>query len=157
MTDLTTAATPSLAVRQGDAIEALRSGGISALGHQVNLRGVMGAGIAAQIRRQFPAAFEVYRAAIAAGRLRLGDALPVEVAPGRWIVHLAGQQNTGRGLQTDYAALALALSRFTDFAREHQLRPGLPYGIGCGLAGGDWPTVAALIASACPDVALYRL
>lgn len=49
--------------------------------------------------------------------------------------------------QTNYAALAAALfSFFRDCAQKNQsaiIR--LPYGLGCGLAGGDWNTVLAII------------
>ena len=147
----------SLIVQEGDAVAMLRAGRITALGHQVNLRGVMGAGIAAQIREEFPIVFDIYRAAIAAENLQLGDAQPVEVLPGCWIVNLAAQRGTGWGRQTDYAALTLALGRFADFATEHDLRPGLPYGIGCGLGGGHWPTVETLIETTVPQAVLYRL
>jgi O-acetyl-ADP-ribose deacetylase (regulator of RNase III) len=141
----------------GDALDALASGAIQALGHQVNLRGVMGAGIAGQIRRQWPTAYACYQAAIRTRQLALGDILPVEVLPGRWVVHLAGQIGVDRGRQTDYAALAHALGALAAWAQARSCRVGLPYGLGCGLAGGDWRIVAALIARHCPAAVLYRL
>lgn len=147
----------NLTVQEGDALAMLQAGRITALGHQVNLLGLMGAGIAAQVRKEFPVAYRTYREAITAGRLRLGDILPVEVQPGRWIVHLAGQQTAGLGRHTNYAALVLTLGHFKDFADEHGLIAGLPYGIGCGLGGGDWKTVATMIETTIPAVTLVRL
>lgn len=52
--------------------------------------------------------------------------------------------------QTNYAALAAALfSFFRDCAQKNQsaiIR--LPYGLGCGLARGDWNTVLDIISDA---------
>lgn len=153
---------PSYIVRQGDALEGLRRGDIHALGHQVNLRGVMGAGIAKQIRSQWPVAYSSYRAAIAKRKLILGGILAVPVLdnPTRYVVHLAGQQDFGTATpQTDYDALFNALARFAQFALASNLRPGLPYGIGCGLAGGTWTIVlqAILRAFQPTGVTLYKI
>lgn len=57
----------------------------------------------------------------------------------------------GRGeRQTNYAALATALfSFFRDCAQKNQSAiVRLPYGLGCGLAGGDWDTVLDIISDA---------
>ena len=143
----------------GDAVQALREGSIDILGHQVNLDGVMGAGIARQIARTWPAIVPAYRHALATQALTLGRMQTFEVAPGRWIANLAGQQHPQRaGIATDYPALHAALITYADWAHAHQLRAGLPYGIGCGLAGGDWATVSALIATAfhASSVTLFR-
>ena len=37
------------------------------------------------------------------------------------------------------------------------LRVGLPFGIGCGLAGGDWSVVSRMIEEHLPQAVLYRL
>ena len=37
------------------------------------------------------------------------------------------------------------------------LRVGLPFGIGCGLAGGDWSVVSRAIEETVPQAVLYRL
>ena len=149
---------PALTVVSGDALDHLADGTITALGHQVNARGVMGAGIARAIRERFPRAFTAYRLAWQAHQLVLGACLPVEVAPGRFIVHLVGQAGYGVGRRhTDYAALVTALTRFGYWARERSVVPGLPYGLGCGLAGGDWTVVQRLIATAIPEALIIRL
>ena len=144
----------------GDAVAALGRGGITALGHQVNLRGAMGAGIARQISQAYPVVLEPYRVAVRCGELRLGGMLPVEVRPGRWIINLAAQEGVGwHHRQTDYAALAAALRLFAGFAHDRGLLAGLPYGIGCGLAGGEWGIVLPMIeqAFAKDEVRLYRI
>jgi O-acetyl-ADP-ribose deacetylase (regulator of RNase III) len=149
---------PALTVVSGDALDLLADGTITALGHQVNARGVMGAGLARAIRNRFPRAFTAYRLAWQSRQLVLGACLPVEVAPGRFIVHLVGQDGYGRGRRhTDYAALVTALTRFDHWARAHDVTPGLPYGLGCGLAGGDWTVVQRLIATAVPEALVICL
>ena len=148
-----------ITIVDGDAVQALREGSIDVLGHQVNLDGAMGAGIARQIARAWPAVVPAYHHALATHALTLGRMQTFEVAPGRWIAHLAGQLHPQRaGIATDYPALQTALITYADWAHAHQWRAGLPYGIGCGLAGGDWAIVSTLIATAfhASSVTLFR-
>jgi len=145
---------------RGDAVHALQMGDIQCLGHQVNMHGVMGAGIAKVIREAYPSAYAEYRAAIQDKRLSLGGLLVSEVGAERFIAHLAGQEYTGRGRrQTDYSALRRSLFRLSTWSKETGKTVGLPYGIGCGLAGGDWTVVAEMISNAFESihVVLYRL
>ena len=147
-----------LHVVRGDAVAALQRGGINILGHQVNLRGVMGAGIAHQIKDVFPTASAAYSEAIASGDLALGDVQFVRVGEGRWVANMVGQQDIGRGRrQTDYQALSAALRKLADLTEGTTLRVGLPFGIGCGLAGGDWSVVSRAIEETVPQAVLYRL
>lgn len=148
-----------LQIVRGDAVAALQRGDIDILGHQVNLRGVMGAGIAKQIKGALPSAFTLYREAIAEHALELGDVQFVQVGNGRWIVNIAGQEGIGWrvGPQTDYDALECAFGKLANLIAGTTLRVGLPYGIGCGLAGGDWSVVAQGIEEYLPQAVLYRL
>lgn len=62
-----------------------------------------------------------------------------------------GQDGYGRSeRQTNYAALAAALfSFFKDCAQKNRdATIRLPYGLGCGLAGGDWNMVLTIISDA---------
>ena len=82
---------------------------------------------------------------------KLGTYQEVLVEPKLYIVNLFGQNGYGRGeRQTNYAALATALfSFFRDCAQKNQSAiVRLPYGLGCGLAGGDWDTVLDIISDA---------
>lgn len=147
-----------LHIVHGDAVAALQRGDIHILGHQVNLRGVMGAGIARQVKDVFPTAFTAYREAIAGGDLELGDVQLVQVGPSRWIANIAGQADIGRGRrQTDYFALGMALRKIARLVEGTTLRIGLPFGIGCGPAGGNWSLVAQGIEENLPQAVLYRL
>ncbi len=147
-----------LRVAGGDAVAALKSGDINVLAHQVNLQGVMGAGIAKQIREAFPNVYELYREAVRTHELGLANVQLVRVGPSQWIANIAGQSKFGRGgNHTDYGALRMAFSDLAEFLDGTSLRVGLPYGFGCGLAGGDWSIVSQIIAEHLPQAVLYRL
>ena len=147
-----------LRVTGGDVVAALKSGDINVLAHQVNLQGAMGAGIAKQIREAFPNVYTVYREALAERGLILGSMQLVRVGAGLWVANVAGQAKYGRnGNHTDYGALRTAFSDLSELIDGTTLRVGLPYGLGCGLAGGDWSIVSAIIAKHLPEAVLYRL
>lgn len=119
---------------------------------QVNCRGAMGAGLALQIRNRWPVVYRRYLGLCYGGDgNKLGTYQEILVEPKLYIVNLFGQDGYGRSeRQTNYAALATALfSFFRDCAQKNQdaiIR--LPYGLGCGLAGGDWDTVLDIISDA---------
>lgn len=147
-------------VVSGDAVAALQDGRIQVLGHQVNLDGVMGAGIARQIARTWPVVLSRYKEALFRQSLVLGGAQIVSVAPERWVANIAGQVHpTRRGRATDYEALDSGLWYMAAFLKVHEVTGGLPYGIGCGLAGGDWAVVEPIIHKAFTDcrLTLFRL
>lgn len=113
--------------------------------HQVNCCGVMGAGLAKQIRDKWPVIFDEYKKIC--GTDRLGDSQTVQVAPQLYVANLFGQLNYGRDKrQTNYAALAAAI--FGEMKVHPNATFRIPYGLGCGLAGGNWVTVLDLIEEA---------
>ena len=67
-----------------------------ALGHGVNTLGSMGAGIAVEVRRRWPAMYTAYREECQSARLQPGGIF-VWQAPDRLIVNLATQRRVGRG------------------------------------------------------------
>lgn len=146
-------------LRQGNILDDLNAGTITVVGHQVNTQGQMGHGLAREIREQYPVAYTAYRDALRDHTLVLGGICPVEVAPARWIVHLAGQRRAhGWPRQkTDYVALARALVALNDWSARDGMNVGLPYALGCGLGGGQWAVVSALIATYCPSAVLVRM
>lgn len=71
-----------------------------AYAHGVNVYGVMGAGVAAVIRRKFPSVYAEYAAACAKGTLTVGNILPVRVEAqpdyvGAWVYNCASQDRPG--------------------------------------------------------------
>lgn len=144
--------------------------------HQVNCQGVMGHGIAKQVKEKYKGVFNEYKRycdAHADNReAMLGEALIVDVDYGaavldwlvnkerKYIANIFGQLTYGTGLRTNYKALVLGLEVVANFAKEHNLSVAVPYKIGCGLAGGDWNKVNILIegvfAGTGIEVLMYR-
>ena len=113
--------------------------------HQVNCRAAMGAGLARQIRDKWPVVFDEYVKVCSPEKL--GDFQMVQVAPQLYVANLFGQSSFGRDKrQTNYAALGTALFRAMKEHPDATFR--VPYGLGCGLAGGNWATVLNLIEEA---------
>ena len=111
--------------------------------HQVNCRGVMGSGIAKQIKQQYPAVFEVYRNCFERGDLRLGVIQAVYVDWNKVIVNACAQEDYGTSKrQTNYTALRDCFKQIAEMANSKTIN--YPK-IGCGLGGGDWTVVSKII------------
>lgn len=92
----------------GDILTFPERDGDTIICQQVNCRGVMGAGLAKQIRDKWPVVFEEY--VKVCNPKKLGDFQVVQVAPQLYVANLFGQLNYGRDKrQTNYAALGTAL------------------------------------------------
>lgn len=110
--------------------------------HQVNCKGVMGAGLAKQIKDKYPIVYREYLRS----PMGLGYCQIVGVDDGLDIANLFGQNNYGRyGIQTSYSALGKALDTLFRDAEYSCVDVHIPYGIGCGLAGGEWNKVYNMI------------
>ena len=121
--------------------------------HQVNCRMVMGAGLALQIRKKWPRHYEDFMSRIP----HLGGLVITQVNSDLYIVGVYGQEDFGRGkCQTNYDALVKGLRAIQTMSREKNLPVYLPFGIGCGLAGGSWDIVEQIIASNVPDSIIVR-
>ena len=113
--------------------------------HQVNCNGVMGAGLAKQIRERYPKVYELYRNRCrdSIGSL-LGQNQYILVDDNKWIANLFCQDGYGRDKRyTDYGALTKSFTSLICDMGECVI--AIPYGIGCGLAGGDWNIVSGII------------
>lgn len=128
---------------EGDILQAQQD----IIGHQVNCKGVMGAGLAKQIKMNYPNVFEEYKQLCKEqGMNLLGTVQYVKTSKGKIFANIFGQANFGRGKrQTDYEALEEAFYSLRNKANETNRSIALPYGIGCGLAGGDWDIVYRII------------
>lgn len=142
------------------------------IAHQVNGRGVMGAGLAATIKETYPDVFTRYHAFVktfktASEPLGLNymvtsDGKPVYLydGTGHIIANLFGQAMTGRNkAYTDEQALSKALRHLKAYAQANNYSVALPHGIGAGLGGGDWSRIEPIIATIFSDydVTLYKL
>lgn len=118
--------------------------------HQVNLMGKMGAGLAYQVRNTWPVVYDAYVKAIVDGSLDLGDAHMVPVSEKLIVVNLVGQRHfRPLGVRhTNYIAVGQGLTAVRKLATHTGLLVYIPYKMGCGLGGGDWDVVQALIRDA---------
>lgn len=119
------------------------------IGHQVNCCGVMGAGVARQIREQLleKEQFQKYKELCDSyGSALLGNIQILTAKSGLCVVNLFGENKpTGKGRDTDYQALHKSLKLMAEFALSENLSIALPGYLGCGLAGGDWDVVYDII------------
>ena len=118
---------------------------------QVNNQGVMNRGLAGQIRKKYPGIFEGYRQVCQEysweEKKRDGIVYFYQPHPGRVICSVFGQDRYGTDRQyTDYDALSAGLETVARNCR-NGINPSvaIPYGLGCGLGGGDWETVLLII------------
>lgn len=112
--------------------------------HQCNCFGRMGAGIAKQIAKTYPAVEQAdkdnLRRKGAYGQF--GTILPVDCGDGRICVNMYSQFGFGKGLQTDYEKFDSCLQKLVRYLKDYPEKTvGFPYMIGCGLAGGDWNVI----------------
>lgn len=149
----------SLKFVKGDILDAKH--GIIA--HQVNCQMVMGAGLAKQIRNKYPRVYEEYISVMKMVPInqRLGKCQIVSISNMLFFANLFGQFDyKSVGLKTDYGALGMALrqlQRWRTISKLDNLPVFIPYGIGCGLGGGDWKIVEGIIRDAIPDAIIVRL
>lgn len=122
---------------------------VDIIAHQTNCTGVMGAGIALQIKKSLLTS-EEYNKYVNLCKQRgaglLGKTQLLKTPDGRTIANCFGENiPTGKGKDTDYDALMCAVTIIRDYAKERGLTVGVPGLMGCGLAGGDWHIVKDML------------
>lgn len=127
------------------------------IAHQVNCLGVMGSGVAKQIREKYPEVYDEYIEFCVdySDKSLLGMTQAIKTTNGRIVVNLFGQNDYGRdGKQyTDIDALRQCFNSLYTYALRNDIKTiAMPYKIGCGLGGGDWEEVLTLILSVFKDV-----
>ena len=109
----------------------------------------MGAGIAKQIKERYPEAYEADTQAKKDGYNKLGYFSYAKVCeePERWVVNVYGQDDIGGERATNYEGLYQALNTLMIVAKntEKEIIVGVPKFMGCGLAGGSWRIVSAML------------
>ena len=149
----------------GDILSPASSGVQTIVCHQTNCLGVMGAGLARQIKAKHPNVYDEYRAKcdlIRAGIGGVGDVQYCNCHPsdGYIIANVFGQYSYGRAVRhTNYKALFRAFKQIRNDFPYCTIR--IPYKMGCGLAGGDWDVVAKIIEETFgkdnPNVEIWKL
>lgn len=133
----------------------------------VNHRGVMGAGLAKQIRNKYPDIVNGYVSACSNNTFRW---IMKEGYVYWWsvfepdgtvkqIASIFGQENYGTDRRhTNYVSLINGLVSVFEHAEYAGYSVAIPFGIGCGLGGGSWDVVMALMNDALkyyPTIKVY--
>lgn len=119
--------------------------------HQVNCQKVMGAGIAKQIADRWPQVKEEYQA----NNASLGHISMTLVGERQAVINMYAQYNCGTDKRyTDYEAFYSCLEKIHDATKDTSII-GFPYGIGCGLGGGDWDIIEKMIEKVLFDREVY--
>jgi len=124
--------------------------------HQVNCMGVMGAGIALEIRKKFPKAYYYYKR----NPPQLGTAQVIKINEfeNLYVCNMAGQKFYGiKGKYTDYNAVKKAMTQLTEFALKENLEIYVPYKMGCNLGGGDWREVGRILNLINPNIIVCKI
>lgn len=112
---------------------------------QVNCQGVMGSGLAKNIRTYYP---EVYEAYSNRKPKYLGTIDWIHTHDDRICVNMYAQEYYGYSAKyTDYIAFSLCLTELEDYlcSVPKTYKVAFPYCIGCGLGGGNWQVISALL------------
>lgn len=130
--------------------------------HQVNCMGVMGKGIAKNIREKYPKVFEEYKKLCDKTDNKknlLGHCQICQVEENKYVANLFGQETYGNnGCFTNYKALEHAFVTLKQRAVKGNKSIAIPYGLGASLAGGSWEIISQIIENVFFDypVILYR-
>lgn len=117
--------------------------------HQVNCQGVMGSGVAKQVKEKFPWVYGSYKRLCddrrASGERLLGTAHGVYIDEHRMIINVFAQDHYGYDgkCYTNYDALRECLGKINRSCRGKTI--AIPYLMGCHRGGGDWDIVSKMI------------
>lgn len=126
------------------------------IAHQVNCKGVAGAGLAKQIRLKYKYWYQRYKDHV--HKMALGDVGFCSVSSELLICDLYAQDGYGTDKQyTDYEALKRGLTVVGILARRLHLQVYLPYGLGAGYGGGNWAVISKIIDEVLPEAIVVRL
>lgn len=121
--------------------------------HQVNCQGVMGSGVAKEVRERFPNVYSAYHDYCEENKdyparlLGVAQMVPIDKEGSRWIANCFGQDKFGYdGKQyTSVGALMEAFQEVAKMAKMAGAKVAMPYKIGCVRGGANWPLVKKII------------
>jgi O-acetyl-ADP-ribose deacetylase (regulator of RNase III) len=120
--------------------------------HQVNCQGVMGSGIAKQIRERWPEVYwsyeDAYKNYIWGNTRKLLGSVDIAMitCSTQTVLNMFAQDTYGydRARYTSYDAFSDCLHEIKLIVPKDKTI-GFPKNIGCGLGGGNWKVISALI------------
>lgn len=115
--------------------------------HGCNNYGVMGSGVAIQIRNKWPFVYKTYKLVYDTEGLSLGSIIPVQTADNKIIINAITQDGFGRtGMKyVSYDAVEQCFIKINEYAQQSNIdKIAMPL-IGAGLGGGNWKIIEAII------------
>lgn len=141
----------TISIVKGDIFAYMKPG--DALVHSCNAQGVMGSGVAAGVRTNYPGAYEKYRDAYfnQGNKLYMGTVIPYFDTNERiWVLNAIGQEYFGRDPDvryTSYDAIADAFKAIRNMVPNTNIERVLFPLIGAGLGNGTWSVIEEIIRS----------
>lgn len=141
---------PAIEYVKGDATAPPAGAAPAIIAHVCNDVGGWGRGFVLALSRRWPAPERAYRQWYrerSSNDFDLGGLQLVSVEPDLWVANIIGQHDiraTSEGPPVRYWAIEAGLAQLADEAAALGASVHMPR-IGCGLAGGEWPTVEAII------------
>lgn len=128
--------------------------------HQVNCQGIMGGGVAKQLAQHYKKLEDIYfkhcvECCMNYQKMK-GTVFMFASNQGKIIANMFSQKPN---FDTDYCSMKNALQEIKCWAKGRKSSVCMPYGIGCGIANGDWNIVFRIIEEVFKDyeVTLYQL
>lgn len=146
--------------------------------HQCNTKSNMGAGIAKSIAKLYPEAEKADRNFPYEPKERMGKfSKAFSKKDGRFIINLYSQFHWGKAKSEEeyearYKAMEIGLNSLMDYVnkietkiksegKSFSIKIGVPYLMGCALAGGDWNIVVGILEQVSKkynrDIYIYKL
>lgn len=120
------------------------------IAHQCNGIGVMGSGVAKEVKERYPRVFKKYKQAIDSDLLKLGSCqvVAVDETKTKFVANLCGQWNFGSDGKryTSYDAIYNALEKLADYCVKKSIKSvAFPYKMSSDRGGASWDVVFAMI------------
>lgn len=115
--------------------------------HGCNNQGVMGSGVAKQIRATWPHVYDVYHAHYVNHGLKLGEVICASANENLLVLNAITQDGFGRdgGVYVKYDAIEQCFENINQIMQVHGAKELALPRIGAGLGGGDWITISDII------------
>ena len=120
------------------------------IAHQCNGLGLMGSGIAKEVKERYPRVYEKYKKAIDDDLFKLGGCQVVDTDGNKtqYIANLCGQYNCGYDNKryTSYDAIYSALEKLADYCVRKGIKSvAFPYKMSSVRGGASWDVIYAMI------------
>lgn len=145
----------------GDAVKLLKEGEFDILIHGCNCLGIMGTGIAGQLKRNFPSILKAdlqFKPETIGKKERLGlysfRRLTRSNGTHFHVINAYTQLGVARGSGlrvADYKAIAKVFAAINEQYKEQKFKIAIP-AIGAGLANGNWEEIASIINENTKDI-----